>query len=418
MSILEEAVYEVENGNPEKGLNLLKNYESKASDDELFSIGQLYYEWGLLDRAIDLYQRLLTLYPDESEIKLVLADAYVDIEKDEHAIELLNSITKEDDFYVQALIQSADLYQSQGLFEVAEQKLLKAKTILPTEPIIDYALGELAFSMGEYRKSINHYENALKHRLPEQELLVKERLAEALAATGKWEEALEYYDSIGAENEDSDFLFNYGLTAFRSDRMDIAIQVWEKLISFDPDYVSAYYFLASAYEKEGMDEKALQWALQGVEIDGLNKELLHFAGRISYNRGETDKAVHFLNEAIQIDPGYKEAVIGLLDIYKKEEMYESIIKLMDTLRLEGEFDPIYQWELARAYYEMEEYQLALNNYDEAYNSFTSDQEFLKEYGYILVEEGRIQDAKRVLNQYLQLDPTDIEVEEYLYRLEL
>src|SRR5699024_11877433 len=78
-------------------------------------------------------------------------------------IELLTSISEDDPAYLQALLQLADLYQSEGLFEVAESKLLEAKNIQPDEPIIDFALGEFFFSTGEYQRAIIHYEKLPDH---------------------------------------------------------------------------------------------------------------------------------------------------------------------------------------------------------------------------------------------------------------
>lgn len=58
----------------------------------------------------------------------------------------------------------ADLYQMQGLFEVSEQKLLKAQAILPDEPVIDFALGELYFTQGAYGKAVRQFKKRPKKK--------------------------------------------------------------------------------------------------------------------------------------------------------------------------------------------------------------------------------------------------------------
>ncbi|MBB6452214.1 tetratricopeptide (TPR) repeat protein [Salirhabdus euzebyi] len=414
MNVIEEALVEVEQGNTEKGLQLLKSYESQASDDEKFTIGQLYNQWGLVNQSKGIFEELLTKYPDESELKLYLAEIYIDIEEDQVALDLLNQITEEDDQYIAALLLSADLYQSQGLYEVAERKLILAKQFVPSEPIIDFALGELAYATAEYKKSIPYYEKASKYQHVYNDVDVTLRLAEALAATGKWEDALEYFK---ASNVDSpDFLFRYGFTAYRSERTDIAVSVWGKLLEADPHYHSVYLLLAKAYEQEGLMDEAFETVEKGIKMDEFNKELYYYAGQLALKLGRTEKSLSYMKEAIAIDPGYKEAVISLVDIYKKEEMYDEVKDLINELFRFGEEDPLYYWELARANYETEEYNLALNNYNEAYNAFTDDSDFLKEYGYFLVEEGRMEKAHQVLAQYLEIEPSDTEVEEFLHRI--
>ncbi|QHS22578.1 tetratricopeptide repeat protein [Virgibacillus sp. MSP4-1] len=415
MHIIEEARQQVEQGDTEKGLKLLQSYEAEANDDETFNIGLLYHQWGHLEQAEKLFHQLMDKYPMEGELKLYLAEIYVDKEQDDKAIDLLNQFNKDDDYYIPSLLELADLYQSQGLYEVAEQKLLEAKQILPNEPVIDFALGELLFASGDYNKSIPHYEKALKEDTTFNDVNVLHRLAEALALAGNWEKGLEYFQ-MSDGTDSPEFLFRYGFTAYRSERMDIAINMWEKLLDADPYYHSVYSLLAKAYEQEGMLEKAYETAKKGLTEEGLNKELFFLSGQIANQLGKLDEAFKDLQEAIAIDPGYKEAVVALVELYKKQEDHDNIADLLENLKREEELDPLYQWELAKAYYELEEYDLALNNYQEAYNAFTNDADFLKEYGYMLVEEGRMKEARKVLNKYLAIEPSDTYVEEFLLRL--
>jgi len=166
MDIILQAIKLVENDQIEEGLKLLKDYVGKANDDEKYTIAELYLQWGFLEEASLILKDLLQKYPDETDLKLSLVDIYIETNDDESAISLLADVTEDDPEYVQALLQLADLYQSQGLFEVAEQKLLTAKNKLPTEIIIDFALGELYFSIGEYLKAITYYERvAAQHQV-------------------------------------------------------------------------------------------------------------------------------------------------------------------------------------------------------------------------------------------------------------
>src|SRR5699024_2648049 len=106
-----------------------------------------------------------------------------DLKDDKLAINLLNDIGEEDPLYIAVLLQLADLYQSEGLYEVAESKLLEAKRFHPTEPIVDFALGELFFSIGEYKRSIIYYEKVFPQTKEVANISIQARLAEAYAAS-------------------------------------------------------------------------------------------------------------------------------------------------------------------------------------------------------------------------------------------
>jgi len=400
-----------ENGQPDQAINLLDNYLPQATDDEKVMMAELYIQWGFLEEAIVILDNLISKLPEENELKIMLADIYIENNQDEKAMLLLNEIPEDDETYIQALVQLADLYQAQGLFEVAEQKLLIAKQIVPKEELIDFALGELYFSIGEYAKAINFY-NHVKIELIA-DISLDERLAEANASIGNYEKALGYYEKINIENPD--ILFKYGFTASQAGRNDIAINSWEKLINEDPYYHSVFYELANVYQKEKLTEKAYETVLKGLKNDEYNKKLYYLAGTLAHQLNKHDESNQWISEAIALDPDYKNAVIFKIELLNEEEDYNGVIKLIQDIQEIGSMDPLYDWQLARAYNEIESYNNALNHYDRAYNHFNKDADFLKEYGYFLIEEGRTNQGITILESYLELQPDDFEIEELIVR---
>ncbi|GAB4073583.1 tetratricopeptide repeat protein [Barrientosiimonas marina] len=412
--IIMEAVHLMEAQQSDEAISMLEDYLPKADDEEKFTIAELFTQWGFLAEAADLLEELMQRFPAESEIKIMLADVYIEQDNDEEAINLLNEITEEDPDYVQTLIQLADLYQAQGLFEVAEQKLLTAKQQEPTEPVIDFALGELLFSNGDYREAITYYEKVLQVTKEMANISVNDRLAEAYAASGEYETALELYQDIDSEHPDT--MFKYGFTALHAGRRDIAIKAWQSVIEQDMYYHTAYYQLAKAYEDEGMINEAFKTAKQGIQIDEFNKELYFFAGSIAHQLGKDEESEKWVREAIALDPDYKEALLFMVELLKQKDKHEDIVELITSVQDTEATDPLYEWELARAYNELESYQNALTHYQEAYNHLNQDSDFLKEYGYFLTEEGRIETALQIFEAYLAIQPMDADIEEYVERL--
>lgn len=409
-----EAMQLMENKETNKAISLLENCLATANDDEKYTIAELYMQWGFLQEASTILTGLLHRYPDESDIKIMLADIYIELEDDENAINLLNEIKEDDPAFIQSLIQLADLYQAQGLFEVAEQKLLAAKQLEPNEVIIDFALAELLFSTGEYQRAITYYEKIAKEENELANVSIIDRLAEAYAAAGEYETALQFFQELN--NEDTDTLFKHGFTAYHANRKDIAIKTWERVIEQDPYYHTVYYQLAKAYEEEEMPYEAYATVKKGLQDDEFNKTLYYYAGVLAHRLNEFEKSEQYIREAIALDPDYKEAVLFLIEIFKDKEQYADIIELINSIKNTGAVDPLYEWELARAYVETESYHDALKCYNEAYNSLKQDSDFLKEYGYFLVEEGRMNQAVSVFEAYLIQQPADTETEEFLNRL--
>src|SRR5699024_5826872 len=199
------------------------------------------------------------------------------------------------------------------------------------------------------------------------------------------EKSLEFFQ-LSEGSKDPDKLFKYGLTAFQAGRNDISIKAWERVIELDPYYHTVYGSLAKAYENEGMVQEGYKTAKKGLEVDSFNKELYFSAGVLAHQIGDRAESESLIRESITLDPDYKEAILFLIEIYKEREEHEKTIELISEVKNTGGSDPLYEWELARAYNEQELYKDALNAYKKAYNNLNQDSDFLKEYAYFLSEE--------------------------------
>lgn len=415
MDTILQAIELVEQNDINQALNLLEEYIPQANDDEKFTIAELYLKWGLLNEAEIILTDLLQKYPDESDVKLLLVDIYIEKEQDELAISLLDDISEEDPAYIQALVQLADLYQAQGLFEVAEQKLLEAKQKLPNEVIIDFALGELFFSIGEYIKAVTYFEKVVKEHDLLADVSIKDRLAESYAGVGEYEKALEFFEA--GSDKSPDKFFKFGVTANQAERYDIAITAWKRVIEIDPYYHTVYENLAEALNKEGMPAEAFEIAKKGLQHDSFNKHLYFLTGNLAHQLNDDRLSEEYVREAIALDPDYLEAILFLLEFLKERNRHSEIIELITSIKSTGSLESLYDWELAKAYTEEEKYKEALSSYREAYQNLSDDPDFLKEYGYFLTEEGLISEAIDVLNKYLNFVPDDYIVEEHLSRLQ-
>ncbi|SDB91230.1 Lipopolysaccharide biosynthesis regulator YciM, contains six TPR domains and a predicted metal-binding C-terminal domain [Pelagirhabdus alkalitolerans] len=410
-----KAIHLIEEGETDQGIKMLQDLAKDANEDDLFTIADLFLDLGLTDDAKPILEKLLTIYPTDTELIITLAELYTDLEEDQKALDLLETIDSQSTDYVLALLQKADLYQSQGLFEVAEQKLMEAKQLAPNEYMIDFALAELAFSNGHYQAALTHYEKVYKQERVLNQVDISQRLAESYAALGEFEQSIEWYQSV--EIDDDDTLFRYGFIAFQANRLDIAVHNWEKLINNDPSYTSVYPYLAEAYDEQGMPDEGYRVAKLGIEQDSLNKELLLTAAGLARKVNQSDESYRLARESIAIDPGYKEGVLYLVENYKADGDFEAIIDLLSHIIDQGEEDGYYKWELAKAYEEEESFNEAYKAFQQAYDDFKDDADFLKSYGYFLVEEGKIGEAISVFKRYLSFEPSDSDLEQYLMRLE-
>lgn len=416
MDTVNKIISLLENGQQNEAIQQFNRILVNGTPEEKYDLAEELNRLGFLEEAAKLYQNLLESFPDEGELVIQLAEIHMEIGQEEEAILLLEKIDMEDESYPQALLLLADLFQMNGLFEVSEQKLITAKNLLPDEEVIDFALAELYGELGKFAAAIDAYERVLaKGTLEIAGVQMHQRLAEMLSASGLFEEALPHYELALNEKLEINTLFGYALTAYQADSNRKAIEKFEQLRELDPEYHSLYLMLAKAYEREEELNKSFETVKSGIKMDEYNKDLFYYGGKLALKLGDEDEAETLIRESIALDPGFTEAVLTLNKLLLLQERYEEVLDLASQADLNHEVEPQLLWDTAVSYQYLEKYSEALNKYQLAYTYFKDNEEFLKDFGYFLIEEGKSADAVEIFNQLLKYDPTNTEYLELIER---
>ncbi|WP_026694832.1 tetratricopeptide repeat protein [Peribacillus kribbensis] len=395
----------------EEHINDIKNH---GSEDELLELAEGCTAFGFMEEAKELYEQLLKLYPDEGELIVSIAEILTELDKEDEALLLLEKVSPEDPSFPSALLLEADLYQMQGMDEVSERKLLTAKKLLPEEIIIDFALGELFYQQGKFNEALQSYQTVLKQETEISGVNINQRIADSLGSIGQFEEALPFFEKALKDKLEINLLFEYGFTAYQAGNYKTAAEKLTELKNLDPEYHSLYLYLAKSHEHMNDLDEALSAAREGIRQDEFNKELSHFAGMMALKKGHEDEAENFFKNALALDPGYMETALNLLKLYLHQEKYEEILEVVDSVKQYGEYDPQFDWILASSHLALENYKEAADYFTEAYSSFKDNQDFLEEYGYFLIEEGKTKDAAEIFSKLLSLQPAN---DEYILTLE-
>lgn len=131
---------------------------------------------------------------------------------------------------------------------------------------------------------------------------------------------------------------------------------------------------AREHFREGNYRIAESLLQQLLLVDGKNPEVFHMMATIYYDQGKFNKAVKTFKRALEIDPTYTDASVGLSiilnDLGKYEEGKKVFIEAQEALAKKStEADPYIQEKLSTKHDELGEMYFQYKRYDEALEQY-------------------------------------------------
>ena len=387
-------------------------------DDTLFSLAEELQALGFNQQTRRIAEKLLAKYPDADDVRLILAELDIGDDKTDDALLLLDQISEDSTVYPQSLLTAADLYQSINLPEVSERKLLEAKVLLPDEPVVDFALGELYLNQGRYQDALSYYQSLLDQKVDFMaQVSIQQRLAETLSGLGEYEEAITIDEKLAENLATDEQLFELGVLYQQVHDDDKAIQVLTRLQQQNSDYSALYRPLVQSQSDLGRYQQALQAAQVGLGYDEYNLDLYRFGAQAALKVGAKHEAEELLKKGLSLDPEAQSLRLMLAQHYLETGHDQDSVDLLAPLADEDEADPQVNWQLAQAYDRLDNPDLAKQNYFAAYPNLKDNSQFMKQMVIFLQSQAMTPELKLALQQYLKLVPDDADFEAMLLDLE-
>lgn len=382
----------------------------RDDDQMIYSLAEELYSLGFSRQAKRAYEKLLERYPDEDSIRTALADIEISDGHDDRALELLSEIAPDSDAYLEALLVSADLYQTQGMFDVSEQKLLEARRLAPDETVIQFGLAELYFNIKEYRKAAQCYLDLVKSGVLEfSKVNLVSRLGLSYAGFGRLETALGYLEQIPEEELDADTRFQLAFIQFQQKDYEDAQKNFERLRDTNPDYSTLYPYLTEIYEHDDNLAQALRTAQEGLAVDEFNTSLYEKAAGLSGKCGNPDKALEYLKKAVEIDPDDLTLVVELSTLLTDLGRHEENVSLVSRYLEDDEVDSQLYWNLGRSYAALDRYDDAVRYYEAAGRDLGDSPEFLRDAAFFYRNAGERERALSCADRALGMCADDYDL---------
>ena len=375
------------------------------SDSILLDLAEYLESIGFFLQAKRIYNKLAPLYPQVNLNLATIASEDGDLEE---AFGYLEEISSNDPWYVNALLIKADLYQMEGLPDVAREKLVEASQ-LSDDPIITFGMAEIDFELGNFTQAIKEYASLDNRTIYEQTgISTYQRIGVSYASLGKFEAAIEFLQKAIEIEYDESTVFELAVILYDQEDYQKANLYFKQLDTLSPDFEGYEYIYALSLHADHQAEEALFMAQQGLNKNPFDSQLALLASQVSYELHDTEKAESYLLDAWDNADDLEEIALRLTNLYLEQERYEDILDLEDQ-----DWDNVLtRWNIARSYQALEDIEKARELYGELHRDLRDNPEFLEEYIYLLRECGDLERAKQEAQHYLSLVPDDSVMQEF------
>lgn len=382
-----------------------KYFEQALTEDDdqiLLALADYLQSIGFYPQAKEIFLQLRADFP---EVNINLAQIANEDGHIDEAFMYLDVIEPDHPDYLTALLVKADLYDTEGLTEVAREKLLEASQI-SQEPLVIFGLAEIEMNLSDFQAAIQHYAQ-LDNRaiLEETGVSTYERIGRAYASLGKFETAIEFLEKAVEIEFDETTVFEVATLLYDQEEYQRANLYFKQLDSMNPDFAGYEYNYALSLHAEHQTKQALRMLQQGLSKNEFDSQLLLLASQLSYELHDKKAAENYLLKVLETAEDDEEALMRLSNLYLEENRFEDVINL-DRADIDS---VLTKWNIAKAYQKLEADTKALEIYDTLIVDLADNSDFLKDYIYILRKFGYDEKVKTFADKYLQLVPDDNDI---------
>ncbi|KHD45138.1 CDC27 family protein [Streptococcus hongkongensis] len=383
----------------------------KTDEDEtLLALGDYLESIGFLPHAKRIYLKLKDKFP---EVNLNLAQIVAEDNLIEEAFLYLDNIDQDSPYYVNALLVMADLYDMEGLTDVAREKLLEASQLNP-DPLIIFGLAEIELDLKHYNQAIALYAKLDNRQILEDTgVSTYQRIGRAYACLGKFEAAIEFLEKTVEIEYEDDSLFELATLLYDQGEYQKANLYFKQLETLNPDFVGYEYIYAQSLHAEHKTDQALRLIQQALRKNEFDSQLLLLASQFAFEMHDMSSAENYLLKAKEISVDNDEILMRLSNLYIDAQRFTEVI----ALNLEASDNVLSKWNLAKALQGLDREEEAFYLYQQLEVDLLGNPEFLGDYAFILREFGQSQKAKDMVELYLKLIPDDLNMQLFLSELE-
>ena len=269
-------------------------------------LGSSSVQIGMLDKAINSFQKALLLQPNNAEIYNNIGVAFKEKNMFGKAIEAYDKAIYINPNYAEAFYNKGVANQDRGNLEEAIKAYASAIQFNPNYAAAFSNMGNALRDQGkldEAKVSINKA-ISLQPNYP----IAYTNLGNVLKDLRKFKESVEAHKKSIALKPNNPIAYNnMGIALKEQGKLDKAILAYQKAISLKPDYADPFSNIGNILKDQNKLDKALEAFKQALLIEPNHVEAYNNMGITFQDLGKLENAIMAYKKSILLKPDYAEA---------------------------------------------------------------------------------------------------------------
>jgi len=278
-------------GEAEKHMEAIKG-RSKPGEQARQSLGLIYLRHGKLDESITELDMIVQAWPNDDKSRYYLASAYEERGDLDQALTHFQKLDPGSDYFMNAQMHIAYIYDAQDKAEEAEAVLRSALST-------DKEKEEIYLMLASVLEGRKKYEEAI----------------------GIIREGLKQYP------RNAELVFRLGVVLDKSGDKEASLEQMQRVLEIEPDHADALNYIGYTYAEQGIRlDEAFDLIQKALQIKPDSGYIIDSLGWVYFQKGEYEEALKHLERAAAIQPEDPTIAEHLGDVYVKNGLYEKALK--------------------------------------------------------------------------------------------
>jgi len=261
--------------------------QSKPGERARQSLGLIYLRHGKLDESIAELDMIVQAWPKDDKSRYYLASAYEERGDLDQALTHFQKLEAGSDYFANAQMHIAYIFDAQDKEEEAEAVLRKALSMDQEKEEIYLMLGSILEGQEKYADAISIIQEGMKHY-----------------------------------PRNAEFVFRLGVVLDKSGEKEASLEQMRHVLEIEPDHADALNYIGYTYAEQGIRlDEAFALIQKALQIKPESGYIIDSLGWVYFQKGEYEEALKHLQRAAAIQPEDPTIAEHLGDVYAKNGMY-------------------------------------------------------------------------------------------------